>query len=208
MQNIKKYKKICISIIFIITILLSVKVQAAQNFTVTFREPTDHGLFNPYQADGTFTYYCIQHSTPYEANLPAGYQEGQTYGEPWCPACGAAHTRPPMESYKTMEYKFDSSVNDREYQDAAYVMASAVEEGKTMDMQTQYSLWMTGLNIGTHGFYYVKGGGTRQDPPGTWGNEALAYKDFYNTIHTNSTDVYYNFKKMELHRKYYIIRSK
>lgn len=188
MQNIKKYKKICISIIFIITILLSAKAQA--DFTVTQSPRTDHGLFNPYKADGTFTYYCIQHSTPYEANLPAGYQEGQTYGEPWCPACGAAPTPPWTESKKTMEYKFNSSVNDREYQDAAYVMASAVEEGKTMDMQTQYSLWMTGLNIGTHGFYYVRGGGTRQDPPGTWGNEALAYKDFYNTIHTNSTDVY------------------
>lgn len=187
MQNIKKYKKICISIIFIITILLSVKVQA--DFTVTFREPTEHGLFNPYKADGEFIYYCIQHSTPYEANLPEGYQGGETSGS-WCPACGEAPDPPFKYIAKTMEYKFDSSVNDREYQDAAYVMASAAEEGKTMDMQTQYSLWMTGLNIGTHGFYYVKGGGTRQDPPGTWGNEALAYKNFYNTIHTNSTDVY------------------
>lgn len=188
MKTIKQYKKMIITIIFALVIgiimLLNTKV-SAYSFTVTSASNIVNHQFTPYKADGRFVYYCIHKGSPYKANLPAGYSEGQTYGE-WCTTCGPIPAKPTVngatwgvDNVKSMEYTEVGPINDREYQDAAYVMASAYESGKIEDMGTQYSIWDTKLNLG-HAV----------PDKGTWGPEANNYLAFYKLIHNGTTDIY------------------
>ncbi len=186
MENIKKFKKLFIVLIFALAILIGTKVQA-ETFTPTYTRVID-GHFNPYKADGTFMFYCIHHGSPYRVTVPAGYAEGNTQGS-WCEVCGTAPAAPWDGTKYNMTYESKEIINDRDYQDAAYVMANAVISGKIEDMETQWSLWMTGLNLGTRGGRY-SGGEWVEETHGIWGDEALAYKNFYNTIHSNNTDIY------------------
>ncbi len=189
MKIIKQYKKISILLIFAlvmgIIMLLNTKVNA-YSFTVTNASNIKNHQFNPYKADGQFVYYCIHKGSPYRANLPAGFSEGQTVLE-WCGTCDPTPGKPTLgegvvwdvDSVYTMEYTEVGPINDREYQDAAYVMASAYEAGKIEDMGTQYSIWDTKLNLG-HAI----------DNKGTWGPEANNYLAFYKLIHNGTTDIY------------------
>lgn len=179
MESIKKYKKILLVLIFILLISISMKVQGYE-FTA---KNTARGTFKPYAADpaGSWTFYCAQHHNPYRADLPAGYDEGATYGE-WCEICGEDTASKPTgfdtEKY-SMKYNWTSTIDERYYQDAAYVIATAYEEGKITDQSTQYSLWNTAVNTGK-----------ADDNKGVYGREAVAYKNFYNDIHVDKTDIY------------------
>lgn len=183
MGIIKKYKKIIIAVIFVVAICALTKVEA-YTFSPTHTNVDKDHNFNPYSADpsGSWTFYCIHRGSPYKVNLPAGYQVDQSSGETWCRECGEQEPPKPWgdDEKKTMTYHSVGGVNDREYQDAAYVIASAAEAGKITDMATQWSLWNTALNIGHH----------NDTNKGTWGEEAVAYRNFYNRIHSGTTDIY------------------
>lgn len=200
METIKKYKKLIMAIIFVVAILIFTKVEA---FTVTSSNNIVNHNFTPYRADGTYIYYCIHRGSPYKANLPAGYSENQEYGR-WCITSDREPSKPTANggalwgtnTVKTMEYKSTGIINDRDYQDAAYVMASTYEEGVKngnianafLNMDTQWALWQTGLNLGAQG-HYVNGVWV----PNTFvtvGNEGIAYKNFYKDIHNGTTDIY------------------
>lgn len=185
MKSIKKYKAIILLLVLIIAILLLGTRSQAFTFSPSYTNVIDHN-FNPYKADGSFTFYCVQRGSPYKVNLPAGYKEGDIHSDTWCPKCEEPKAKPWSDAEKkTMTYENFGPVNDRYYQDAAYVMASAVENGKIEDMVTQWSLWNTTLNIGRHD-------NVNTDDPtkNVWGKEAVAYRNFYNTIHNGTSDIY------------------
>lgn len=183
MEAIKKIQKLIMIVLFMVLVVMFTRVDA---FTVTSSSNIVDHNFTPYKADGKWTFYCIHRGSPYKANLPAGYSANQTYGE-WCVTCDKEPAKPTLpggadwgtSNVKTMEYTSIGAVDDKSYQDAAYVMASAYESGKIEDMTTQWSLWETMLNLGH-----------KNTEKGQWGEEAVAYRRFYESIHDGTTDVY------------------
>lgn len=181
MSNIKKHKKLFMGLIVAIGILLIGTIVQGYTFSPTTTNVIDHN-FNPYKADGSFTYYCINRGSPYKVSIPSWYKEGETYGNAWCPVCDTQSAKPAgaVDKAYSMTYESKGAVNERDYQDVAYVMASALEAGKIEDMDTQWSIWNTSLNIGHHNDSYK----------GPWGEEGVAYRNFYNNIHVGTQDVY------------------
>ena len=180
MECMKKYKGIFMILIFIIAILIGTNVQADEYFyPKMYPKANEEWSFLPSRVDGHFIYYCIEHGNPYNVNLPAGYDENSTYGK-WCPVCNPNGDPQPSEWDKartTLRYnKQSTTVNDREYQDVAYVFANAKEAGKLEgDLTTQFSIWATSINSIPY------------KDTGAWGLEAVEYKKFYDSIHIHDS---------------------
>lgn len=186
MKRMKRYNKVFIALIFVIGVILTATKVQAYTFSPssTNVDPETH-RFRPYKADGKYIYYCIEAGSPYKVNIGDHYV-GETNGK-WCPICNPdLNTVKPWgdDEKKSMTYTSAGEIDASAYQDAAYVMANASENGKIQDMETQWSIWTTSLNIGHH----------NDTNKGTWGEEAIAYRSFYNNIHSVidnvTTDLY------------------
>lgn len=194
MNTIKKLRKIIIILMFVVMVIMATKVNAAvgDKFTVTDSSNTiQKGHFNPDYVDSghpSWIFYCIHHGSKYEANLPEGYTEGMESTDTWCNTCVPVKPDAPKygtaewakDTVKSMEYTSVGPVNDREYQDVAYVMAEAYENGTLRELATQYSIWDTMLNVGKR----------EPDNKGNYGLEAEEYLNFYKSIHNGTTDLY------------------
>lgn len=174
-----KVKKLMIAIIFIIGLLITTKVQAIENFEVFDKEEgVEHGKFIPHFIGADeYMFFCIQHGASYNASLSratlGSYKAGDSVSS-WCTAESQAPSKPWSGTLTTLIYKKGSKVEEKTNQDAAYVLANAPN---LATLEAQMSIWNTKINSG-------------KKETNELGLEAVNYRLFYESIHSNGNDIF------------------
>lgn len=161
--------KVVVSLTIAIFAILLFMTSVQANFEIYDGEVNlEGGRFAPqFIQGGPNKFYCIQGHAPYNADMPRGMAvEGMTRG-PY-KDCGN-NAAPWTGIKKSMEYKrSEEPIPMQDFQDAAYVLAF----GKHT-LYEAHSIWSTILNYGQP-----------REAPNALGQEAAAYKAFYESIHS------------------------
>lgn len=175
-----KTRKILVSIfVFIMLILVSGNVKA---FLVFAEETTNQFVFTPRIKDGHWT-YCVQPGGMYRSSLysyqysqyPLGTRRPSSYQ---CVRCSPGYTPPWDGEKRYMEYTQTGSYNAHDHQDAAYILADAIQRGALSSMDTANALWESTVSS------------PKKNTGSALSKEATSYHSFYKNTHSGSTDVF------------------
>lgn len=188
MKNSKNIKILISMLILIFATLMSTKVSAYE-YDVFKEDVPNHlsgGRYKPHM-EGSFWMYCRQSGGAYK-NVTLSKT---TYNE-WAakgfrtPAEGSEYDHnntaatPPWTGFRTtMHYtqgaKIEETQDEYTYQEAAYILATALERGQLASMDTAHSIWAAEINVGS-----------KERPGNALYQEANAYVAFYKKLQRKS----------------------
>lgn len=173
-----KIKTFAITAIAMLVISLSTTVNAETLEFFKGELPIEAHHLMPFANNFT----CIEHNGALKPTLSketlGNYEEGSTASDSWCSGCYTDPDKPWTGALTTAYYTVGNSIDYRQYQDAAYIIAESNEKGELLSINLRDALWSTNINKGTI------------IPANRLGQEAATYKEFYERIHAGTKDIF------------------